>query len=361
MWLGGTGARELHQLVNELLSNAIDEARAGYGNEISVELLADGGCRVRDSGRGIPVHADSETGSSILDLCCTQLYASKVRGGAGPFGTVGLHRTGLTAVNAVSLRMRVEVERDGHRWLQEYHQGETVAELCAVGRTERTGTAVTIWPDPDIFRAGADCRFSRETLASRLRELAYLNPPLTFRLIDRTSDTSREEVFHFPGGLIDCVRSLNRNEEAVHPTFFHFAETEAGQQVEVALQWSRVEEERVRTYCNDVFTPRGGTHQNGFRVGLTAGLLRFLLDRSQWPPRGLRDVGALFRRGLTAVVAVRLLTPMFDSQANNRLCSSEAKLLVGLAFAKHFRAFLREHPKDADAIVGKIQANLTAP
>jgi DNA gyrase subunit B len=361
MWFGSTGARDLHHSVNELVSNSIDEARAGYGNEISVELLADGGCRVRDSGRGIPVHSDIETGLSILDLCCTQLYASKVRGGAGPFGTIGLHRTGLTGVNAVSLRMRVEVERDGHRWLQEYQRGEAVADLCGLGRTERMGTTVTIWPDPEIFRLGAECRFSRETIASRLRELAFVNRSLTFRLIDLSGDTPHKESFHYPGGLADYVRFLKREEEAIHPTIFHFAETDAGQQVEIALQWMRSAAERVRTYCNDAFTVYGGDHQTGFRTALTGTLWQLLRERGLHPRSRLRDVGARLRRGLTGVVAVNLPEPLFDSMEKRRLCSPETKTFVSRSFVRHFRDFLRRHPKDADAIVGKVQSNFSVP
>jgi DNA gyrase subunit B len=273
----------------------------------------------------------------------------------------GLHRTGLTAVNAFSRRLRVEVERDGNRWLQEYQQGEPVADLCVVGRTERTGTAVTLWPEPTIFRVGSDCRYSRDVLATRLRELAFLNRGVTFRLIDLTADPPQKDRFHIPDGPADYVRFLDREKEAAHPHLFHFTAAEAGDRVEVALQWTRSEDELVRTYCNDAFTANGGTHQTGFRAGLTPTLLRLLRERGRMPVGGIQDIGARLRRGLTAVVVVNLDQPMFESQLQNRLNSPEAKLLVSRPFARHFRAFLRRHPKDADAIVGKMQSNLSAP
>ncbi|MBE3556530.1 MAG: DNA topoisomerase (ATP-hydrolyzing) subunit B [Firmicutes bacterium] len=350
MYIGSTSSRGLHHLVYEVVDNAIDEAMAGFCRHITVTLLADGSVRVADDGRGIPVGIHPQAQRPALEVVMTTLHAGGKFGGKGYKVSGGLHGVGVSVVNALSQWLEVEVARDGYRWRQRYAQGKPVTDLERVGESNETGTTVTFFPDPTIFTETT--RFDAAILASRLRELAFLNAGLEIRLIDERQDPPETELFCYEGGLSEFVRYLNEHREPLHE-ILHFRGEREGVLVEIALQYTNSFNSELLTYANNIRTQEGGTHEAGFKSALTRVINEYArrnnLLKEQDPPLSGEDC----REGLTAIVAVRLADPQFEGQTKTRLGNSEVRSIVDTICAQQLTAFLNEHPRESRPIVEK--------
>jgi DNA gyrase subunit B len=351
MYVGGTGQRALHQLVWELVDNAVDEAIAGHCREIVVEIDADEVLTVTDDGRGIPVGIQSETGVSALELVFTRLHAGGKFGGGGYKVSGGLHGVGASVTNALAEWLEAESRREGHVHVQRYARGVPEAPVGRgrpLKRGEATGTTVRFRYDREIF--DADVRYSASTIAARLREKSYLVRDLTFRLRLPGAD---EQVFRSTRGLADYVRDLNAERQAVHPTVVSLVAGDGDPPVEVALQWTDAPDPRIYSFCNVVNTVDGGTHVSGLRSGLTRRLKEHAEDsgrlRSERDELDAKDVV----EGLTAAVSVMLDEPQFEGQTKGRLNNAEAQRTVASFVYAAFGTWLGEHPKEARAILDR--------
>ena len=354
MYVGGTGERALHHLVYELVDNAVDEALAGFCREVVVELDADGVVTVDDDGRGIPVGVNSQAGVSALELVFTRLHAGGKFGSGGYKVSGGLHGVGASVTNALSEWLEVEVRRDGHRWRQRYERGvrrgdvERVARLAA---GEGTGTTVRFRPDDTIFDAGVHLRPS--TLATRLKEKAYLVRGLTFRL---RVPGHEEQVFRSERGLADYVRELNEEREACHPAVISLRDGEGDADVptEVALQWTQGSDERIYSFCNVVNTVDGGTHVSGMRAALTRCLNAHAYETGRLKKERDESLdGRDVTEGLTAAVSVMLEHPQFEGQTKGRLNNGEARSAVDSFTTAALGAWLADpaNARDARAVL----------
>ena len=353
MYIGSTGPRGLHHLVYEVVDNAVDEAMAGYCDRIIVELLADGGCRVSDNGRGIPVETIKGEGKSAVEVVLTTLHAGGKFGGKSYQVAGGLHGVGVSVVNALSERLEVDVVRNGKLWHQTYHRGRPKAKLKAVKAAKRTGTTVAFWPDPEIFTEDREFRF--DTLAQRLREMAFLNKGLEIRLTDHRIEPPRQEVFRYNGGIIDFVKHLNSSREAVHKRVAYFEAKGDNHELEVALQWNTGFNESVFTFANNINTHEGGMHEEGFRRSLTRAITGYARNKGIMKGDDALT-GEDCREGLTAIVSVKLRQPQFEGQTKTKLGNTEIRSFVETSMNQRFGEFLEEHPGDARAICNKSLA-----
>src|SRR5215469_15166195 len=271
MYIGSTGERGLHHLVYEVVDNSVDEALAGHADDIEVTLLADGGVRVRDNGRGIPVDEHPVEHRPALEVVMTTLHAGGKFDGKSYAVSGGLHGVGVSVVNALSALLEVEVRRDGYTWTQVYERGDPMGPLERGAATEETGTTTTFWPDGQIFET---TDWSFETLSRRMQEMAFLNKNLAISLTDeRTLDDAgqpRAVKYQYAGGIADFVRYINNSKDPVHGSIIDFGEEAEGISVEIAMQWSAAYTESVHTFANTINTAEGGTHEEGFRAALTA-------------------------------------------------------------------------------------------
>jgi len=363
MYIGSTGPTGLHHLVWEVVDNAIDEAMAGHATLVEVKLLADGGCRVADDGRGIPVDEHPRyKGKSAAEVVMTTLHAGGKFGGGGYKVSGGLHGVGVSVVNALSTRVVLEVDRGGTRWRQEYavehkrgggvRPGAPQGPLKAVGKSPRgrTGTTVTFWPDPDIFE---EVEFRAATVAERLQQMAFLNGGLTVTLHDERPSHENAQTFRFDGGIVDFVRHLNASKEPLFKDVGHFAAAGPEGEVEVAWQWSAGYYEGLHTYANGISTIDGGMHAEGFKRALTQAVNRYAKDRSLRKAKDPAFQGDDVREGMTAIVSVRLADPQFEGQTKAKLGNTEIRTLVERTTNEHFGRWLEEHPHQAKAIVAK--------
>src|SRR4051812_45387201 len=269
MYIGSTGERGLHHLIWEVVDNAVDEAMAGFCDAIEVVLLADGGVRVTDNGRGIPVDINPKTKKTGIEMALTMLHAGGKFEGKAYTVSGGLHGVGVSVVNALSTRVEVEVKKDGHVWRQTYVNGKPTAPVVKGETTRLTGTTVTFWPDARIFETTV---YNFETIYRRLQEMAFLNRGLTIALRDErpeASEEKREVTFCYKGGIADFVRHLNQTKSAIHKSVVEFGGESDGMSVEVAMQWNESYGESVYTFANTINTHEGGTHEEGFRTALT--------------------------------------------------------------------------------------------
>ena len=366
MYIGSTGERGLHHLVYEVVDNAVDEALAGYCDTIEVSLLANGGVRVVDNGRGIPVDIVESEGKPAVEVVLTVLHAGGKFGGSGYAVSGGLHGVGVSVVNALSDRVDVEVRREGSTWRQSYRTGVPVAPLAQGEATELTGTTVTFWPSTEIFETTV---FDFETLRSRFQQMAFLNKGLQITLVDERPDHADDEGtapsanFRYDGGLVDYVRHLNtsKKSEAVHDEIIDFEAEDAERRlsVEIAMQWTTAYSESVHTYANTINTHEGGTHEEGFRAAMTKLVNEFARRQGQLKDKDENLTGDDIREGLTAVVSVKLGEPQFEGQTKTKLGNSEVKGFVQSAMTSEFGHWLEAHPREGKDIVGKaIQASL---
>ncbi len=353
MYIGSTGERGLHHLVTEVVDNAVDEALAGYCDTVSVVLLADGGVRVEDNGRGIPVGMHPTEGRPAVEVVLTTLHAGGKFDGESYAVSGGLHGVGAAVVNALSTRLDVEIRREGHVWTQSYLHSSPGPLMRGVA-TEQTGTIVTFWADEEIFTETTS--YSRETLHRRLQEMAFLNKGLSITLRDERGEEVVEAVFHYPGGLEDYVRHLNNSKSPVHPGVIGFTdETSVGMRmtVEVAMQWNDSYSESVYTFANTINTHEGGTHEEGFRAALTKTFNDWARSKGHLKEKETNLEGSDIREGLTAIVSLKLADPQFEGQTKTKLGNSEAKSFVQRATGEWLRDWFDRNPAEGRMIVQK--------
>jgi DNA gyrase subunit B len=359
MYIGSTGERGLHHLVQEVVDNAVDEALAGFASRIVVTLLADGGVRVTDDGRGIPVDEHPVEKRPALEVVLTTLHAGGKFDSQSYAVSGGLHGVGVSVVNALSTRLEVEVRKDGYVWRQSYAMSEPTAPLQRGERTEETGTIITFWPDDGIFET---TEWSFETLSRRLQEMAFLNKGLAITLIDeRPSHINGEPHvvdFRYNGGLADFVRYLNATKEPVHPSVIEFGEETDGMSAEIAMQWTQsYSESGVHTFANTINTAEGGTHEEGFRAALTTIVNKYARDQGVLKDKDENLQGEDIREGLTAIIHIKLSEPQFEGQTKQKLGNTAARSFVQKVCNDHLRDWFDRNPGDAKGIINKaIQA-----
>jgi DNA gyrase subunit B len=348
MYIGSTTTTGLHHLVYEVVDNAVDEALAGYATRIIVTLFADGSVQVEDNGRGIPVDLHKKEGISALELVLTRLNAGGKFGGGGYKVSSGLHGVGVSAVNFLSEKLQVWVHLGGKVYNMEFERGVPKGSVKAVGKTDRTGTTVRFWPDPQIF---PDTAFDREVIQHRLREMAYLNKRLEIALNDEKLGFTN--TFYFEGGILSFVSALNRDKAVINPHPFYVDREVEGTQVEIALQYNDTFVENVLAFANTIHTIEGGSHLTGFRSALTNVLNRYArkagILKEQDPNLSGEDV----REGLTAVISVKVLDPQFEGQTKGKLGNAEVQGHVSIALTEGMTQYLEENPGDGRRIVEK--------
>ncbi len=390
MYIGSTGPRGLHHLVYEVVDNSVDEALAGYADSIEVTLTADGGVRVEDNGRGIPVDVHPVEGKPTVEVVMTILHAGGKFGGGGYAVSGGLHGVGISVVNALSARVETEVRRQGHAWRMSFANGGVPqGELVKGEATEQTGTTQTFWPDPEIFTETVE--FDFETLRARFQQMAFLNKGLKITLRDErqieenevvddeivaegtagdeasengleaeSSAKHREVTYHYENGLLDYVRHLNASKRAelIHEDVIAFeaeAPTDGGNSiaVEMALQWTTAYSESVHTYANTINTHEGGTHEEGFRAAMTSLINRYAREKEILKAKEDNLTGDDIREGLTAVISVKLSEPQFEGQTKTKLGNSEARGFVHGVVVDHLGDWLERNPGPAKDIIRK--------
>ncbi|WP_280691304.1 DNA topoisomerase (ATP-hydrolyzing) subunit B [Kitasatospora sp. GAS204B] len=366
MYIGSTGERGLHHLVQEVVDNSVDEAMAGHADTIDVTILADGGVRVVDNGRGIPVGIVPGQEKPAVEVVLTVLHAGGKFGGGGYAVSGGLHGVGVSVVNALSTKLAIEIHTDGHRWTQDYKLGAPTAPLVQHEATDRTGTSVTFWADPDIFETTV---YSFETLSRRFQEMAFLNKGLTISLTDERPEHVDDEGkplsvgYHYEGGIADFVQHLNsRKGEVIHPSVIDFEAEDKDKtiSVEVAMQWNTSYTEGVYSFANTIHTHGGGTHEEGFRAALTGLVNRYAREKKLLREKDENLSGEDIREGLTAIISVKLGEPQFEGQTKDKLGNTEAKTFVQKVVHEQLNDWLDRNPTEAADIIRKSINSATA-
>ncbi|MDB9196036.1 DNA topoisomerase (ATP-hydrolyzing) subunit B, partial [Parabacteroides distasonis] len=355
MYIGDTSEKGLHHLVYEVVDNSIDEALAGYCTYIDVVINEDNSITVTDDGRGIPVDIHEKEGKSALEVVLTVLHA----GGKFDKGTYkvsgGLHGVGVSCVNALSTYLKAEVRRNGKVHMQEFSCGKPLHDVQVIDNTDKTGTTISFKPDNSIFTV---TEYKYDILATRLRELAFLNAGITLRLTDKRvqkeDGSFKSEVFHSDEGLKEFVRYIDRSKEKLIPDVIHIVTEKQGIPVEVALTYNTSYNESVFSYVNDINTIEGGTHLAGFRRGLTRTLKKYAEDSKLLEKAKVEIQGDDFREGLTAVISIKVAEPQFEGQTKTKLGNSEVTGAVDMAIGEALGYYLEEHPKEAKIIVDKV-------
>ena len=349
MYIGGTGRDGLHHLIKEIADNCIDEAIAGHATQVRITLLADGGCRVEDDGRGIPVDKMAKTGISALETVLTVLHAGGKFGGGGYKVSSGLHGVGSSVVNALSTKLIAEVKRDGGSFRQEYEQGKPLTRIQRVGDSTEHGTTITFYPDPTIFKETVELEY--QWVVDYLRHQAYLTKGIkTYVYDERTGDNYG---FYFEGGIQSYVKHLNFGKEVVDDEAFYVDKIVEDVQVEIAMQYTDAYTELVKPFANNVLTPDGGTHLTGFRSALTRVINDYARKNGLLKEKEENLSGEDTREGLTAVILVKLPDPQFEGQTKNKLGNPEIRGYVETVMTEWFGYYLEEHPAIARKIVGK--------
>jgi DNA gyrase subunit B len=377
MYIGSTGPRGLHHLVYEVVDNSVDEALAGYCDTIDVTLLADGGVRVTDNGRGIPVDMHPTEGKPTVEVVMTILHAGGKFGGGGYAVSGGLHGVGVSVVNALSHRLQVEVRRQGFTWRMGFVDGVPTGDLVKGEPTDETGTTVTFWASEDIFET---TDYSFETLRARFQQMTFLNKGLRITLTDERSGVTdagdeitgdaggtdddartghREVSYLYENGLRDYVHHLNATKkvELVHPEIISLEAEDTVRRisVEIAMQWTSGYSEAVHTYANTINTTEGGTHEEGFRAALTTLMNKYARDKGLLKEKDDNLTGEDIREGLTAVISVKLGEPQFEGQTKTKLGNTEARTFVQSQMYAHLGDWLDAHPAEAKDIFRKSQ------
>jgi DNA gyrase subunit B len=351
MYIGSTGPKGLHHLIWEVVDNAVDEAMAGFCTRAEITLLADGGVRVRDNGRGIPVDKHPKTKLPALTTVLTTLHAGgKFEAGAYTVSG-GLHGVGVSVVNALSSRLDIEVVRDGSHWTQSFEVGQPTAALKKGKPGKRTGTIVTFWADPEIFAETTD--YDASTVKSRLREMAFLNSGLEIRFRDERGPEVEEVTFQYKGGLIDFVKHLNATREPIHKQVAYFSDVSDDGEVEVALQWTSGYNETILSFANNINTHEGGTHEEGFRKALTRAINDFARSRNILKDKDANLQGEDVREGLTAIISAKVRQPQFEGQTKTKLGNTEIRSFVEKALNQKLPEWLERHPGDGRRIIEK--------
>ena len=352
MYIGSTSVTGLHHLIWEVVDNGIDEAMAGFATEIGVTLLPESTVEVTDNGRGIPVDKHKVTGLSALETVLTKLHAGgKFGAGGGYKVSGGLHGVGVSVVNALSEYLKAEVHREGKIWVQEYKKGKPLKKVKPIGASKKTGTVITFKPDTTVF---TEIEFSWGKVLDRLRQQAYLTKGITIRASDRRpGHREKDYKFHFEGGIKSYIKALNRDETVKNETIFYVEKEINSSKVEVALQYNDQFNETVMAFANNINNPEGGTHLIGFRTALTRTLNSYARNHNLLKEKEENLTGDDVREGLTAIVSVKLTDPQFEGQTKSKLGNAEMKTYVEQVFGDGFLIFLEEHPKEAEAIIGK--------
>lgn len=404
MYIGSTGSRGLHHLIWEIVDNSVDEAMAGYADKVTVKLLEDGGVEVIDNGRGIPVEMHA-SGAPTVQVVMTQLHAGGKFDSDSYAVSGGLHGVGISVVNALSTRLEAEIKRDGKHWYQNF-QNAIPDELVEGGNARGTGTKIRFWADPEVFET---TEYDYDTIARRLQEMAFLNKGLSIELIDErvteeqieleeiadaesgetsadetsfddapdAGDTFNEEsgeaedaaaekkrrkkvTFHYPDGLTDYVKYLNKSKTAIHPTIVSFDAKGEDHEVEVALQWNQGYKQSVHTFANTINTHEGGTHEEGFRAALTSLMNRYAKEHKLLKEKDGNLSGDDCREGLAAVISVKVGDPQFEGQTKTKLGNSEIKGFVQRAVNEHVNDWFDANPAEAKAIINKAVSSAHA-
>ena len=365
MYIGSTGPRGLHHLVNEIVDNSVDEALAGYCDHIEITILPDGGLRVIDNGRGIPVDMHPVEKKSTVEVVLTILHAGGKFGGGGYAVSGGLHGVGSSVVNALSHKLEVEVKRQGNVYTQTYHDGVPDAPLKKGEKTDETGTMITFWPNHDIFET---VDFDYETLRTRFQQMAFLNKGLRIALDDERPEEAdaetgqRNDVFLYERGLVDYVEYLNsaKKTEVIHDEIISFESEDKERRIalEVAMQWTNGYSESVHTYANTINTHEGGTHEEGFRAALTTLVNKYARDKGLLKEKDENLTGDDVREGLTAVISIKLGEPQFEGQTKTKLGNTEAKSFVQRVAGDQLGDWFDRNPNQARDVIRKaIQAS----
>ena len=355
MYIGSTDSRGLHHLVQELVDNSIDEALAGFCNEITVTIHEDGSCSVRDNGRGIPVDNHPKYNKPAVEVALTVLHAGGKFGGGGYKVSGGLHGVGLSVVNALATDLHVEISRNGKIYSQDYKRGDAVDSLKVIGESEHTGTFVQFWPDPEIFETTI---FEYDNLKTRLRELAFLNKGVRITIKDEREDAKKQETFHYEGGIIEFVDFLNKNKTLLFERPLYFEGKKGTSSVEVAMQYNDGYNEVVLSFANNIQTHEGGTHLTGFRNALTKTLNDYARKYKLLKDKDANLSGDDVRECLCAVISVKLEEPQFEGQTKTKLGNSEIRNVTETIVSEKLEAFLEENPPVAKGIIEKcLMAN----
>lgn len=348
MYIGSTDIGGLHHLVYEVVDNSIDEALAGFCNNILVILNEDNSVTVKDDGRGIPVKVHPKVGKSAMEVALTMLHAGGKFTEGGYKVSGGLHGVGVSVVNALSKKLDIKVKRDGGIYTQCYEKGIPTSSVERVGDSKETGTEITFWPDDTIFE---ELEFSAETLLHRLREQAFLNKGIKIELVDKKSGKNHE--FHYEGGIVSFVKYLNRNKDTLHQEPIYMSAGREGMEVEVALQYNDSYTETVLSFANNINTQEGGTHLSGFRSALTRGINDYARRANILKEQEANLTGDDVREGLTAVISVKLQNPQFEGQTKTKLGNSDVRGVVDGVVGEGMSRFLEENPSLAKTIVEK--------
>ncbi|WP_232718413.1 DNA topoisomerase (ATP-hydrolyzing) subunit B [Gordonia metallireducens] len=383
MYIGSTGERGLHHLIWEVVDNSVDEAMAGFASRVDVTLLEDGGVQVVDDGRGIPTGMH-RTGVPTVEVVMTQLHAGGKFDSDAYAVSGGLHGVGISVVNALSTKVELEIENDGFHWEQTYSYAKP-GPLEKGDATRKTGTTVRFWPDPEIFTETT--RFNAETVARRLQEMAFLNKGLTITLTDQRpqaveapgdangdDEASVTEVaeavqtetekaaaatkpktrtYHYPDGLVDYIKHLNRTKQSIHNTVIGFSAKGEGHEVEIAMQWNAGYSESVHTFANTINTHEGGTHEEGFRAALTSTVNKYALEKKLIKEKDGKLTGDDIREGLAAVISAKVSDPQFEGQTKTKLGNTEIKGFVQRTCNEHLGHWFEANPAEAKIIVKK--------
>ncbi|WP_344056565.1 DNA topoisomerase (ATP-hydrolyzing) subunit B, partial [Prauserella halophila] len=364
-----TGERGLHHLIQEVVDNSVDEAMAGHASKVEVTLMADGGVRVVDDGRGIPVELHPKEQRPTVEVVLTVLHAGGKFDSDSYAVSGGLHGVGVSVVNALSKQLDVEIHVNGRVWTQHYDHS-VPGELTDIGPTDRTGTTVTFWADPDIFET---TDYNAETVARRLQEMAFLNKGLTIVLRDeRVSEDEngedvvgeaariKERIYHYPGGLEDFVKHINNTKDPIHPTIVSFEAVGDDLEVEVAMQWNNGFTPSVYTFANTINTHEGGTHEEGFRAALTRVVNAYARDKKLLKEKDPNLTGDDVREGLTAIISIKVGEPQFEGQTKTKLGNSEAKTFVQTNANEWLSDWFERNPAEAKVIINKALSSAQA-
>ena len=359
MYIGSTGPRGLHHLVYEVVDNSVDEALAGYADDIQVFIRKDGSVRVIDNGRGIPVDMNQQEQKSTVEVVMTILHAGGKFGGGGYTVSGGLHGVGISVVNALSREVDTEVRRQGHVWRMSFTNGVPDAPLAQGEETDETGTTQTFWPNPEIFET---VEFDYETLRARFQQMAFLNKGLRITLTDERGEEDVVESYMYERGLVDYVEYLNKakKNDLIHPEVIAFEseDTERKISLEVAMQWTNGYTESVHTYANTINTHEGGTHEEGFRAALTTLVNKYAREKNIIKEKDENLSGDDVREGLTAVISVKLAEPQFEGQTKTKLGNTEAKAFVQRVAGQQLGDWFDRNPTQARDVIRKaIQAS----
>ena len=355
MYIGSTDEHGLHHLVTEVVDNSIDEALAGYCTEINVIINTDGSCTVIDNGRGIPTGIIEKEGRSAVEVVLTKLHAGGKFGGEGYKISGGLHGVGVSCVNALSTKLTADVYQNGKHHFIEFARGKAVEPLKVIGSTDRRGTTITFWPDPEIFET---VEFNYDTLKNRFREIAFLNKGLVITLEDRREGREKSDKFEFKGGIVEFVDYLNTNKNTLlgSPVYFNkFNHNDKGEvinEIEVCFQYNDSYNEIINSYANNINTEEGGTHLDGFKNALTKVINDYAV-KNKIIKESEKLSGEDCREGITAVISVKLREPQFEGQTKTKLGNSEMRNIVYKAMQENFGDYLEEHPNEARELIMK--------